>query len=786
MLKNYLVIAVRNLSRQKGYAFINIAGLAVGMAVCLVILLYVQHELSYDRFHEKADRIYRLLLEDDGRLSESLPDPIGPELEQTFPEVEAAVRIMDPLDEVLVTAGDRQGYEDGHIQADPSFFSIFSFRPVEGNLTTALTAPGSIVLTHSFAKKYFGDESPIGKSITLDSWAAMTYTVKAVIEDVPGNSHLQFQTVAYRPKPEHKSWNYFYGPTYVLLRNGVDADAFERKLPDYARRSARANAPEGGSGRVYDESLRLQRLTNIHLQPDPNAVAAKSRPVQYLHIFSAAAVLILLIACVNYTNLATSRSLRRAREVGIRKVVGAGRAQLARQFFAESILTSLTALVFAVVLVEAFLPVFGGIIGVDLSLRSSAGLEMIGLFIGIGLLVGVVSGSYPALLLSRFQPAHVLKGNVDARGSGSTFRKILVVFQFTVSVALILATVIIQQQMEYIRTKRLNANDAQVVVIANRGGSAIPNYDAFKRALLARPGIASVTTGKVPGSISATASYTDDSTDIVERVNFMAVGHDYLQTLGLTLIAGRDFSEDRDHTIQRPIIVNEAAVAWLDLEAPVGQQIRKFSDGTVVGVVEDFHMLPMYESVDPLVIQLNDEAVRNVLVRLEASQISQGLASILEVWKTHVPDRPILYSFLDDRLDEAYRSELHLGRILGAFGAVAILVACLGLFGLTAYMAEQRTKEIGIRKVLGASVLNIVTLLSRGFIYLVLIAIAVALPLAYFGMQRWLDDFAYRTEIGPGIFILTTAMVLLIALLTVSYQAIGAATANPVKALRYE
>ena len=797
MLKNYFIIALRTIKRHRGYAFINVMGLAVGMAVCLLIVLFVQHEVSYDRFHTKADRIYRVLVKEEAggkpRVHRTTPEPIAPALLQTFAEIEQAVRVDPFFEETLVTVGDRRSYEDGLISADPGFFDIFSFEPVAGDLRTALDAPGSVVLTTTTAHTYFGDTDPIGQVLTITMREEKNYIVRGVVEPMPTNSHLSFDLVIHRETRDLTRWNTFTSSVYISLREEADVETFRQKLPAFVEE----HANYAYEREVYP-TLLLQPLTDIHLYPEWGMPGAEAGPVQYLYLFSAIALLILLIACINFMNLAAARSANRAREVGVRKTVGARRGQLIVQFLGESVLMSLLALGIALILVEVMLPVFNAIIGQHLVLDYGSEPGLLLAFTGIALAAGLVSGSYPALLLSSFQPTQVLKGTLAPSTSGAGLRKLLVVFQFGSSIVLILAAMIVYNQMQFVRKARLNAHDAQVVII--REGYVLGDrFEAFKQAVLARPEAVGVAKGTIPGTgfIPGWNFYANDTTGVMQKVDFMGAGADYVETLGLTLVAGRDFvasdftgvegivvgSNREEH--RRPIIVNETAVAWLGLDAPVGAFVEKLN-GTVVGVVNDFHLMPMHQTIDPLVIQFDPKGTGSILVRLEAGRIAEGLAHLQQTWRTFVPERPLLYAFLDEELDDVYRAELRLGNLFGAFAVLAVVIAGLGLFGLAAFTAEKRTKEIGIRKVFGASVSNLVALLSKDFLKLVLVAFVIGAPVAYFTMQQWLEDFAYRIDLSWPIFLLAGLAGLGIALLAVSYQSAKAALADPVKSLRYE
>jgi putative ABC transport system permease protein len=781
MLKNYLTIAFRNLAREKGYAFINIAGLAVGLAACLLIALFVQHELSFDRFHVNADRIHRLVLVSNGHRTLMVPEIVAPELEESLPEVEQAVRISHAPYNLPVKAGTNEDYEDGVMWAEQGFFDIFSFDPLAGELDQALAEPGSIVITRYVAEKYFGSTDVVGQGLEIPSWQQV-FTIQAVIEDLPANSSIHFNMVAYRQE-RSRNWATVAGEAFVLVREGTSTQKFRSILSEHVQRD------EMASMLGYD--IDIQPLTEFHLLQDLNASAGISGPRVYSVIFSGAAILILLIACINYMNLATARSTRRAREVGIRKVVGARRSQLAWQFLAESLITSSLAVALGLILLIVLLPIFGSTVGIDLSLGSITGAGWLVLIVGLILLVGMLSGSYPAVLLSSCQPVSVLKGSPTGSRRTVGARKALVVFQFTASVGLIIGSLIVWQQMEYVRSERLDRNDEQIVTIQDLAYKvAVPEYETFRAELISKPGIAQVTFGDVPNGGFGYPRL--DSTGAVLRPAEVNVDYDYLETLGLKILAGQSFSSLRDGPVQNPIIINETAARWLDVEDPVGKQIQSLN-GTVVGIVQDYHVLSMHEPVYPLILRLFDDEYRRssfipntYIIRLQPEQVSVGLVSITETWEDHFPNYPMSWQFLNDQLDETYRAELRMGRLFGWFSGFAILIACLGLYGLAAYSAEQRTKEIGIRKVMGATVPNLVALLSKDFIRLVLIAFVIAVPAATLAISRWLDDFAYRIEIGPGNFLIAGGLALITTLVTVSYQAVKAALANPIQSLRYE
>ncbi len=801
MLKNYLIIAIRNIRRNKTYSFINIAGLAVGMAAAIIILLFVENELTYDKFHQNADRIYRVNFTWGDNINAGTPEPVASGLLAEFPEVEHSVRITPPNREVLVRAGDRVLYEEGFMLADPAFFDMFSFEAVAGNIASALESPNSIVITTAIAEKYFGDNNPIGRQ--LETGDGKMYQVTAVIEPVPANSHLAFDIVAHRPLSDAGGWNptaSLTARTYVLLRENSDIANFEEKLPGFVQENARSLVlTEGEDGIPYTSGsvpvseghgwgLELQSLADIHLHSDFDSPVKRAGPFLYIYLFSAMALFILLIACANYTNLATSRYLHRAREIGVRKIVGAHRDQISRQILGEAVITSLIAAALALTIVELVLPLFNALLGSALVFRPFGNLSHTLLIMGIPVLVGLTSGGYPAILFSAQRPAQILHPMRTGLSTGTGLRRGLILFQFTASIALILGTIAIHRQLTYIRTTRLNVRGDQVVVIANRDRLLGGRYNEFESRLRAQTAISYVTaTRSIPGAVGTGMQITDGDGNQL-NFNMITIGPEFVKTLGLTIIEGRDFSEEdvaAQRSNQRPYIMNERGVRAVGLEQPIGAD---FMRGNVIGVVQDYYLNPIYESIGAVLMTVAgpDYVPPFVLVRLQGDHIAEGLDQIRSVWQDFVPDRPLQYSFLDEELDAMYRAELRLGQLSAWFAGLAIIIASLGLFGLAAFAAERRTKEIGIRKVVGASVGQIVGLLCKEFIILVLIANVIAWPVAWYAMNRWLENFAYRIDLGLGTFILAGLLALVIALATVSYQAIKAATANPVDALRYE
>jgi len=798
MFKNYLKIALRILKRYKAYSFINIAGLAIGLACCLLILLYVQYERSYDRYHQNADHICRVVEELDffGNKSHMAitPAPFAPAMKNEFPEVKDAVRFMKgnfSEGKVLVTHGTENYYEDKWYFADHSVFEIFTFPLIKGDPKTALLEPFTVVISEEKARKYFGDEDPMRKTLTLsDRYSQLNFTVRGVLREIPKNSHFRFDFLASFATMEERfpewvqNWfNHMYY-TYLLLDERSSPEALERKFPDLVLKHA---------GKQAQAALKphLQPLTSIHLHSQLESEIEANSDALFVYIFAAVALFILMIACINFMNLATARSAYRTREIGIRKIVGARRSQLVRQFLGESILFSFIALPLAVVMMELLLPAFRAFTDRDLGFNYLSNWPVLFILIGITLVIGCVSGIYPALFLSAFKPIKVLKGKLSSGSRGLSLRRGLIVFQFAVSIILIIATGIILSQVRFIRTTKLGFNKDQVLVLNIKDKELRTRYEAIKAELSKNPSVLNVTASSgIPGRVAHNWFFsTEGLQEKKERPSMwvLMVDHDFIKSLGMEIVDGRDFSRSFTTDEKEAILLNESAVKKYGWGSPLGRNIKtENKDGYVVGVVKDFHFKSFYQQIEPVMIYISPRYFEFISVRVAADKIPETMAFIKKEWKELAPNRPLDYFFLDDDFDKVYRREERTGQIFGYFSIVAIFVACLGLFGLAAFTAEQRTKEIGVRKVLGATTSNIVTLLNKEFIKWVLVANLIAWPVSYYAMSRWLQSFAYRTSVGPGIFVFSAAVALLIAMLTVSSQAIKAAVTNPVKTLRYE
>lgn len=804
MFSNYFKIALRNLKKHPGYSVINIAGLAIGLACCVLILLYVQDELTFDLFHQKAERIYRLVTtqkspEQGERHFPSVMGPVAPALLAEFPEVSKTVRIRERqgMGRFTVRYGENRFYEGDYLVAEPSFFEIFDFKLLQGDPQTALTSPSSIVITETAAQKYFGAENPVGKTLAVERFG--DFKVTGLLQDPPRNSHLDFSmllsfaTLEANPrwKQYTDSWESDSFITYVLMRGKIDVTAFNAKLAALAQKHL--NAEQRNT-----VQLSLQPLRNIHFHSAPLEFDRNSRKGErtYIYIFSAIALFVLLIACINYMNLATARSMKRAREIGMRKVVGARQVQLVGQFLGESILLSCLGLFFAVVVVELALPAFNAFVDKSLALDffSNGWLVLSLFFLVFG--VGIVSGSYPAFYLSQLHPSLVFKGARKSGDSVSQLRRGLVVAQFALSIIMIVSTLVAYRQINYIRTKNLGFNQEQLVVVDINSGNTRRNFVSIKNEMLKIPTVKNVAvSSRVPGEwknlsqidvVPAGAAATS-----AHSMYFIGIDAEFLTTFEMNLVAGRNLANEMG-TDTSAVIINEAAARLLGWESPLGMELRVPADNyraRVVGVVQDFHFQSLHQKIEPLVLGHWKNpfiAIDYFTARVATANLAATVAALQKVHEQFDQVTPFEYNFLDERLNDFYQADLRVGKIFGASATLAIFIACLGLLGLAAFVAEQRTKEIGVRKVLGASAGNIVYLLSKDFTKLVLIATLIASPLAYWALQRWLQNFAYHISLGPSTFLMAGFGALLIALLTISFQAVRAALTNPVEALRYE
>ena len=806
MFKNYLKTAIRNLGRHRGYSFINVAGLALGMACCILILLWVQDELSYDRYHKNADRLYRVVVK--GRMSNreinfsTSPAPLAKALTDEFPEVRQATRCLRSRN-VLVGYQERQYNEGFLLYTDPNFFDTFSIPLIKGDPHKVLVAPNSLVITQDAALKYFGNQDPVGKTLTFNGRTDLRVTGLAA--NVPSNTHFHSDFFASLASiPDSRSQNWFSNPyhTYIVLKEETSPEALQAKLPEIITKYMGPLAKKvmgitmqefRASGNTF--GYFLQPVTAIHLHSDLEYEMEPNGSFVYVCIFSLIALFILVIACINFMNLATARSASRAKEVGVRKVLGSDRLKLIQQFLTESVLLSVLSLALAVGIVEILQPVFNSLSGKDLDIAAYGGRVLLPGLLAVILLSGILAGSYPAFFLSSFKPISVLRGIVRTGKKSSGLRNGLVVFQFSISIVMLVGTFVVYHQLEYMRNKRLGFEKEQLLVI-QRAGSLGQDKEAFRNEMLQSDGVENLSySNGIPGRHLGDFTHVAEgaSAEDMVRMFLLFTDYDYRDTLRLEMVEGRYFSKDRPAD-RNSVILNETAAAALGMENPVGKRIIRgsLSSGgseffTIIGIVKDFHFESLHRKIRPLAVYLLPaEDASYASVRVRADNIPRTLAFIANKWNAFVPGKPFEYFFLDDDFDRLYKAEKKVGQLFSAFAVLAVLVACLGLFGLASFTAEQRTKEIGIRKVLGASVPGIVTLLTKEFSKWVLLSNLIAWPVAYFAMNLWLQNFAYRTRIGPWVFFLAAFAALFIAVITVSFQALKAAAANPAIALKYE
>ena len=794
MIQNYLKIAFRNLWRHKAFSFINIMGLTVGMTACFLIFLYIRFELSYDSFHTKADRIYRIVCDiktPTEVIKASGPSwAVPPNVKSEFSEIESFVRIAGD-DNVLVRKGDIKFQEENSMWADSSFFKVFDFKLLQGNPETALRDPFSVVLSETTAKKYFGQEDPMGKTLLITG-DAHPAKVTGIMKDIPENSQikgdlaLSMSTITKEwNKDLDNQWGNYGAQAYILLKPGVDAKSLEKKFPGFLERR---NGTEMRKGQMF-ATLFLEPMKDVYLRSTRNGNTTGN--INNVYIFSIVAVFILLIACINFVNLTTARSTERAKEVGIRKVVGAGKMQLARQFIGESIILCLIAFVFALVISALMLSSFNNLAGKTISDGIFSNPRYLFMLGAAAICIGLLAGIYPAFVLSSFRPVTVLKGRFATGTRGILLRKGLVVAQFSISVALIIGTIVVYDQMSYMRNRELGFSKDQMLVMNTNGD---PKKDAFKQALKSIPGVKSTAlSSSVPGSGNpgAYSEIENNKGDLqIANLDLYFVDFDYIDQFKIKVVAGRGFSRDFGTDTTQAMVLNEAAIKMFGYSSPeqaIGKRFRQWGrEGKIIGVIKDFHFRSLQQPIKPLSMRIEIGGSQLVSANISAANLPSTLSSIEAKWKELIPNRPFTYYFLDEFFDKQYRGEERFGKLFFNFSVLAIFISCLGLLGLASYSTMQRTKEIGIRKVMGASVGVIINLLSKDFLVLVILSFFIAMPLAWYFMHTWLQDFAYRTNISWWVFVLAGAIAVLIAVFTVSFQAIKAAIANPVKSLRTE
>jgi putative ABC transport system permease protein len=805
MLKNYLKVTLRNIARNKMYSALNIVGLAIGLACCILILFYVHDELSYDRFHKNAGSIYRVVptfttSERTMHLSTNAHVQ-GPMLKDDFPEVLEYVRFTGYRQRV-VEYENTSFSEERFVFADESVFNVFSFAMILGNPEEALVNPNTIVITEEMAKKYFGSDDPMGKSLKVNYDAL--FTVTGVIKNIPSASHIKpdfiasFSTLGLKPSTNINQdllnqVNYY---TYLLLQEGADYKELEQKFTDDINRRIGAMLKQLGGSAV----LELQPLTKIYLHSDRELESMQMGDVTYVWLFSGIGLFILLLACLNFMNLSTARSANRAKEVGLRKVVGAQKTQLVRQFLGESMILTLISFLFAIFIVLLSMPLFRNISGKDILINSLLNPSILVGFGGLFLIIGLIGGSYPAFFLSAFKPVEVIQGKLNRGAKSSILRIALVSFQFAVSIVLIIGTFAVNTQMKYVRSKNLGYDKDHVIAIQMRDDETSRKYEAIKEAVQRNPNVINVSASSTSplGSNDFSAHHAVGKPE--DQINMFwsqMVDDQYIDTYKMEIIQGRNFSKDFTADKEQSIIINEAAVkklGWQD--DPTSQKIERFT-GTgpnerraynVVGVVKDYHFQSLHEEIQPMILYYTSPygTFSIISVRIRPENVQETITFLETTWKQFDTKYPFEYSFVDDQYDALYRTEVRLGKLFSYFTVLAILIGCLGLFGLTSFTTEQRTREIGIRKVLGATIQGIIYMLVRDFTKWVFLAVLVAWPIGYYVMNNWLKNFAYRANLGVWIFLSSALLALAISLITVSYQSVKAALANPANSIKHE
>lgn len=798
MIKNYLLIAIRNLTKNFGYTAINIFGLAIGLACCLLVTLYIRFELSYENFHDKKASVYRYIPrgERDGKVSMQtmLPAGFGPLIKDSFREVEKFTRFSDVDERALLRKGDLFLDAKTLSVADKDFFEIFSFQLLQGDAANVFARPNTIAIAQSVADKYFPNHDALGQVIRYNN--AYDYEITGVFKDVPANSHLQFtylttfETIAKMIQDQYNypadlflnsldAWNY---STYFYIPNEPDIEGLAKRIDQKFTEARKEEFNNQGLGDW------LQPLEEIHFTKGIKADSANG-DISYVYIFSAVALLILTIACFNFMNLSTARAMKRAKEVGLRKVMGAFRHQLIYQFLGETVVLVSISLVIGIILLEALVPMFNSLVNQQLEINYIGENSVLLYIIVAGLLTGILAGSYPAFYLSSFMPAQVLKGQTGPTGNAG-LRKTLTVLQFGVAAFLMIGTLVVYQQMSFIQNKNLGF-DKESIVYMNPPAELWTKREVMKENLMSNTQIKSVAfSNGTPGMESSTWQYDFPGLEIPKRsMNTMIIDYDYLKTFGLEIVEGRDLSKDFGTDSTEAYLINEAAVQELMLDKPVGTPIRALDGhpvGKIVGVVKDFHYRSLHRKIEPLVLRYDPRNMWCMSVKMSGGNLRDNLTALEKEWKKLAPDYPFSYQFVDETIERQYRAEQNTGVLIGAFAVLAIIIACLGLLGLTAFMTEQRKKEIGVRKVLGASVSGIILLLSKDFSRLVLIAFVIVIPLAWYAMNQWLADFAYQVKVSPLVYLAAGIIIIGIAFGSVFYQALKAAIINPSETLRNE
>ena len=796
MFKNYLKTAFRNLWKNKTSSIINVLGLTIGLGGCLLIALYIQHELSYDGFEANGNRISRMIMEykfdGGGELQKGnyTSTKVAPVFKRTFPEVVSSVRMVRY--ERVVAYGAKLLKEPRFMYADSSFFDIFSFKMLQGDPHTALNGLNKVVVTASTAEKYFGTENPVGKILIVGTDSSI-YQVTGVIQDCPSNSQIKYDFLAsFSTLGENQEDHYWDAnfTTYLLLKDEKSRATLQAKITPFMKKEMQ------GQGATID--YYLEPFNSIHLHSEFGGFEPNNN-ITYIYILSAVALLILIIACFTYINLSTARAMERAKEVGVRKVIGAGKKQLFWQFIGESAMLCLASVVLSMIVAIILLPWFNQLTEKQLQVQALLSFPFIASSLGVVALVSLLAGSYPALILAGFQPVKVLKGAFKNTSSGQWLRKSLIVFQFVISVFLIVSTFIIQKQLYYIQHKELGY-DREHIVVLPMDSKMLNNINLVKQQLKTVPGVINVSRC-MRSPVEGGGGYNMRSTTMAENAQLAVIANpvdeDFVKTTGIQILAGSEFTQqdikdvatDDQNKRLYHFILNESAAKQLGWKPGEAVGKRMFLDnsrpGIVRGVVRDFNFQSLHDPIKPIVL-FTEMRGRELLVKIKGDNLPQTITALGAKWKTLVPYMPFEYRFMDDDYDKLYNSDMRLGKVMNIFASIAIVLACLGLFGLSSYSAQQRVKEIGIRKILGAKLFNIAALLSKDFIMLVSLAFAIAIPISWWAMSKWLQNYEYRITVTLGIFFITGIVTLFITLLTVSFQAIKTALANPVEALKTE
>ncbi len=791
MLKNYFVVAFRNFLRHKIYASINILGLAVGLACCLLIFTFVRYELSFDRYHEDADRIFRIAqkIQKESAKYETarVATPLIPAIRDSFPEVESAARFQLSTWDNLVEREETADFEEWVMIAENDLFSVFSIPFIRGSSENALLRPQTAVITEHIAKKYFSSEDPVGK--TLKVWDSF-FEITGVVADCPGNTHLRYEIIvslsSFAWNLENWGWTGFYA--YVKLGSGANSEIFEQKIRDIAHVHAGSKLKEWGQR----FSFTLQPLPSIHLHSHLNAEIVPSGQARYLYIFTVIGVVIILLSCINFTNLSTARSAARAREVGMRKVFGADRGQVARQYLWESLAASSVSFFLALSLAALALPAYNRISGLKLGFEHLFKSPVLLTALGLSFMAGLLGGFYPALLLSRFAPVKVLKGSPGLAPRGSGLRKILVVAQFSMTISLLIGTLVVYKQVEFMKNRPLGFDPQQKLIVPSQ---LLERFESIKAEFLRNPNITGATAcWNVPGRLANTveARLVGEPEERTQSMNYYYVDDDFIGEYGIELVAGRSFERNRASDIDNTFVLNETASRAFGFGSPeeaIGKKMYEGGSGligTIIGVTRDFHYRGLQTVVEPLVMQFRPSYFTTLSLTVKMENLGETLSFVEKTWERLQLGRLFTFFFLDADFNRHYRTEENLGRLCLMFTLLAIFISCLGLGGLSSFTTEQRTKEIGIRKVLGASVVQIISHLLGGFTKWIIFSNLLAWPVSYVIMHKWLRSFAYRTNLGIGLFALSGILALALAAAVVSYQCVRAGVANPADSLRYE